>query len=243
MLFSRDTILCRILNFRFQAQFELCEAHIELDVQAVIGVHIHSLDDVSCDHLLHIHVAAIEHLGPFHDAAVIRLDGFDALIAFLNFLIEFRQLGIGIQHPGAGIVDQLRQDVHRERALALHGFDDLQLQGFIFLGSLGGLCFGVRKALLETDHGAAVGAGDDFVLLYRPHPVEYLMENVGNHLVQNVHGVAGLPIAVTALAGLVVAYIADALTANLFAGSVDSSRPIGGQRQTPTAVSAEHIAG
>ena len=39
-------------------------------MQAIIGVHIHSLDDVSCDHLLHIHVAAIEHFGPFHDAAV-----------------------------------------------------------------------------------------------------------------------------------------------------------------------------
>ena len=97
-------------------------------MQAIIGVHIHSLDDVSCDHLLHIHVAAIEHLGPFHDAAVIRLDGFDALIAFLDFLIEFSQLSIGTQHPGTGIVDQLRQDVHRERTLTLHGFDDLQLQ-------------------------------------------------------------------------------------------------------------------
>ena len=212
-------------------------------MQAVIGVHIHSFDDVSCDHLLHIHVAAIEHLGPFHDAAVIRLDGFDALITFLDFLVELRQLGIGIQHPGTGIVDQLRQDIHRERALALHGFDDFQLQGLIFLGSLGGLCFGIRKALLETDHGAAMGTGDDFVLLYRPHPVEYLMENVSDHLVQNVHGIAGLAVAVTALAGLVVAYIADALTANLFAGSVDSSRSIGGQRQTPAAVAAEHIAG
>ena len=70
-----------------------------------------------------------------------------------------------------------------------------------------------------------------------------IMENVGDHLVQNVHGVASLPIAVTALAGLVVAHIADALAANLFTGSVYPSCPIGGQRQTPAAVSAEHIAG
>ena len=88
-----------------------------------------------------------------------------------------------------------------------------------------------------------MGTGDDFVLLYRPHSVEYLMENVSDHLVQDVHGVAGLPIAVTALAGLVVAHIADTLAANLFTGSVDPSCPIGGQRQTPAAVSAEHIAG
>ena len=69
------------------------------------------------------------------------------------------------------------------------------------------------------------------------------MENVGDHLVQNVHGVASLPIAVTALAGLVVAHIADALAANLFAGSVDSSCPIGGQRQTSATVATEYITG
>ena len=88
-----------------------------------------------------------------------------------------------------------------------------------------------------------MGTGDDFVLLYRPHSVEYLMENVGDHLVQDVHGVAGLPIAVTALAGLVVAHIADTLAANLFTGSIDSSRSIGGQRQTPAAVATEYITG
>ncbi len=91
---------------------------LKLDVQSIIGVHIHSLDDVSCDHLLHIHVAAIEHLGPFHDAAVIRFDGFDALIAFLDFLIEFSQLSIGNQHPGTGI----------DALSPCTAFDDLQLQ-------------------------------------------------------------------------------------------------------------------
>ena len=74
-----------------------------------------------------------------------------------------------------------------------------------------------------------MGAGNDLVFLYRTHPVEYLMENVGDHLVQHVHGVAGLSVTVTALAGLVVAHVADALAANFFAGSIDSSRSIGSQ--------------
>lgn len=91
----------------FQTQFKLCEVHVELNVQAVIGVYIHSLDDVSCDHLLHFHIAGIEDLRPFHDLVVVSFDGLDPLVACFQFGGKLRQPSIGIQHLGAGVVDQL----------------------------------------------------------------------------------------------------------------------------------------
>ena len=91
----------------FQTQFELCEVHVELDVQAIVGVYIHSLDDVACDHFLHFHIAGIEDFRPLHDSVVVSLDCIDPLVACFQFGGKLRQTSICIQHLGSGIVDQL----------------------------------------------------------------------------------------------------------------------------------------
>lgn len=129
-----------------------------------------------------------------------------------------------------------------ECTLSLDCFYDLQLQRFVFLGDLGTLRFGSGDPVFETDHGIPIGAGYDFVAVDRSHSGEYLMQDIGNQLVQNVHGIAGLTGAVSSLSGLVVADITVPSAANLFTCGIDTGRAVGGDRQSCTAVTAEHIA-
>ena len=242
-LFSGRMVPHFVLIWDFKTQFKLCEVHVELDVQAIIGVYIHSLDDVSSDHLLHFHVAAVEHFCPLEDSVVVGSDAVALAFAFGHFFVQSCQCFIRLQHLCAGGVDQFGEDIHREGTLALHRFDDLDLQGFVFLGGLGALILCRSQPFLQADHCAPMGTGYDLLLFDSLHPVEHLMQDIGHQLVQNVHRVACLSVTLLTLAGLVVADIADSLATDSLSIGVDPHRSIGGQGQAATAVTAEHVAG
>ena len=98
------------------------------------------------------------------------------------------------------------------------------------------------EQLLPLLHFFTISGIDDFALGNRLHPFKYLPNYLVDDTVQNVGGVAGLPIALCLLAGLAVADIADTLHDPVWVCGAGIGFPVGCKGQPRPAVTAEHVA-
>lgn len=114
--------------------------------------------------------------------------------------------------------------------------------GFVLFGRLGAFGFSGGDPVLQVYHRIHMSTSYDIFLSDSLHLIKNLMQNVDYQIVKDVHGIAGLPIAVGTFARFIVADITDTLPAYFFAGRILADRAVGGQSEPATAVSAEDVA-
>ena len=77
----------------------------------------------------------------------------------------------------------------------------------------------------------------------RPHPLKNLPHDLVDHAVQNMGGIAGLPIALRLLAGLAVADVTDTLYDAVWVSRAGIGFSIGREGQPRSTVAAKDVAG
>lgn len=105
-------LLCNCLCTNFfrnlKSELELCESDIEGEVQMILGVYIHSFNEVACYHLFDCHVTFVEHLASSEYLAILFFDCLDSLFALSQLLGQSCYSFTGFYHFGSFIVYHLR---------------------------------------------------------------------------------------------------------------------------------------
>ena len=89
----------------------------------------------------------------------------------------------------------------------------------------------------------AIALADDLALVHRPHLLEDMPHHLVHDTVQDMSGVAGLPVALRLLPGFAVADIADALYYTVRISGAGVGLAVGGEGQPRPAVAAVDVAG
>ena len=221
---------------------ELLDRDVEFYVQLVVPVDGDPLDDVPADHLLRGDVAAVEDLGPDGDAVKLGLHLSHPAVLVLQFQGQIGDPAAGVQHPLAGLLQHFVEYLHGQCAFPLHRFQDFRLEGLIVRIRFGVLGPGPLHIPLEQCHLFLVCAPYDHVAGGAFHLVEHLVQDVDHDVIQDVHRVAGLPIAVRAVAGLVIADVADTLFLQRRPVRLPYHFSVGGEGKPAATVSAEDVA-